>query len=199
MIHFEKIPRVHQNKNGEKMAENRHSIEERVELSLLYDFYGALLKENQRRMFEGSILDDYNLAEIAEDENITRQGVHDAIKRACKQLREYEQKLGLVEKFEKQKELVKKLHIILKGMNIGDEGELEEVYSIIDRDTRRRIRLLPKFKKCQEKYLTYFFCCIILFKVSEKVLCVQILYISICCSVFINKYICSKGGCYGIR
>ncbi len=132
MIHFEKIPIVHQNKNGEKMAENRHSIEERVELSLLYDFYGALLKENQRRMFEASILDDYNLAEIAEDENITRQGVHDAIKRACKQLREYEQKLGLVEKFEKQKELVKKLHIILKGMNIGDEGELEEVYSIID-------------------------------------------------------------------
>ena len=132
MIHFEKIPRVHQNKNGEKMAENRHSIEERVELSLLYDFYGALLKENQRRMFEASILDDYNLAEIAEDENITRQGVHDAIKRACKQLREYEQKLGLVEKFEKQKELVKKLHIILKGMNIGDEGELEEGYSIID-------------------------------------------------------------------
>lgn len=132
MIHFEKIQRVHQNKNGEKMAENRHSIEERVELSLLYDFYGALLKENQRRMFEASILDDYNLAEIAEDENITRQGVHDAIKRACKQLREYEQKLGLVEKFEKQKELVKKLHIILKGMNIGDEGELEEVYSIID-------------------------------------------------------------------
>ena len=132
MIHFEKIPRVHQNKNGEKMAENRHSIEERVELSLLYDFYGALLKENQRRMFEASILDDYNLAEIAEDENITRQGVHDAIKRACKQLREYEQKLGLVEKFEKQKELVKKLHIILKGMNIGAEGELEEVYSIID-------------------------------------------------------------------
>ena len=132
MFHFEKIPRVYQNKNGEKMAENRHSIEERVELSLLYDFYGALLKENQRRMFEASILDDYNLAEIAEDENITRQGVHDAIKRACKQLREYEQKLGLVEKFEKQKELVKKLHIILKGMNIGDEGELEEVYSIID-------------------------------------------------------------------
>lgn len=132
MIHFEKMLRVHQNKNGEKMAENRHSIEERVELSLLYDFYGALLKENQRRMFEASILDDYNLAEIAEDENITRQGVHDAIKRACKQLREYEQKLGLVEKFEKQKELVKKLHIILKGMNIGDEGELEEVYSIID-------------------------------------------------------------------
>ena len=110
------------------MAENGHSIEERVELSLLYDFYGALLKDNQRRMFEASILDDYNLSEIAEDENITRQGVHDAIKRACKQLRGYEEKLGLVAKFEKQKELV---HVILKEMNT-DDGELKEVFSIID-------------------------------------------------------------------
>ena len=114
------------------MAENRHSIEERVELSLLYDFYGALLKDNQRRMFEASILDDYNLTEIAEDENITRQGVHDAIKRACKQLHEYEGKLGLVEKFEKQKKLVKKLHIILQNMNIDNDSELEKVFSIID-------------------------------------------------------------------
>ncbi|MFR2012146.1 MAG: YlxM family DNA-binding protein [Christensenellales bacterium] len=113
------------------MAENGHSIEERVELSLLYDFYGALLKDNQRRMFEASILDDYNLSEIAEDENITRQGVHDAIKRACKQLRGYEEKLGLVAKFEKQKELVKRLHVILKEMNT-DDGELKEVFSIID-------------------------------------------------------------------
>lgn len=47
------------------MAENGHGIEERVELSILYDFYGALLKDNQRRMFEASILDDYNLSEIA--------------------------------------------------------------------------------------------------------------------------------------
>ena len=80
---------------------------------------------------EASILDDYNLSEIAEDENITRQGVHDAIKRACKQLRGYEEKLGLVAKFEKQKELVKKLHVILKEMNT-DDGELKEVFSIID-------------------------------------------------------------------
>ena len=44
------------------MTENRsgHSIEERIELLMLYDFYGALLKENQRRMFEASLLEDYN-------------------------------------------------------------------------------------------------------------------------------------------
>ena len=47
-----------------------NAIEERVELSMLYDFYGALLKENQQRMFEACILDDYGYTEIAEEEGI---------------------------------------------------------------------------------------------------------------------------------
>lgn len=84
-------------------------MEERIELSLLYDFYGALLKENQRRMFEACILEDYNFTEIAEEESISRQGVYDAIKRATKQLRGYEEKLGLVAKFDRQKQQVKEL------------------------------------------------------------------------------------------
>ncbi len=50
-------------------------LEERLELSLLYDFYGALLKENQQRMFEAYILEDYNFSEIAAQEEISRQGV----------------------------------------------------------------------------------------------------------------------------
>ena len=61
-----------------------HTIEERLELSLLYDFYGALLKENQQRMFEASVLEDYNFSEIAQDEGITRQGAYDTVKRATK-------------------------------------------------------------------------------------------------------------------
>ena len=83
------------------MTENRsgHSIEERIELLMLYDFYGALLKENQRRMFEASLLEDYNFSEIAQEEGITRQGAYDIVKRATKQLRIYEEKLGLVAKF----------------------------------------------------------------------------------------------------
>ena len=84
-----------------------NAIEERVELSMLYDFYGALLKENQQRMFEACILDDYGYTEIAEEEGISRQGVYDAIKRASKQLREYEQKLGLVARFQRHKAQVK--------------------------------------------------------------------------------------------
>lgn len=125
------------------MTENKsiHSIEERVELSLLYDFYGALLKENQQRMFEASILEDYNLSEIAHDEGITRQGVHDAIKRASKQLRIYEEKLGLVAKFEEQKRLVKELGDKLKKVNIHEKSsfegqehkdEMKEIFRILE-------------------------------------------------------------------
>lgn len=107
------------------MAEGKkeHSLEERVELSILYDFYGALLKENQQRMFEASVLEDYNLSEIAEEEGITRQGVHDAIKRANKQLRGYEEKLGLVARFEEQKQLLKQLKAQLKEMDIPQEDK----------------------------------------------------------------------------
>lgn len=98
-------------------------MEERLELSILYDFYGALLKENQRRMFEASILEDYNFAEIAQEEGISRQGAYDAIKRASKQLRDYEEKLGLVAKFQKQKELVQQLRDKLEQMEITADSQ----------------------------------------------------------------------------
>lgn len=108
-------------------------LEERVELSLLYDFYGALLKENQQRMFEASILEDYNFTEIAEEEGISRQGAYDAIKRASKQLRGYEEKLGLVAKFEKQKELVKILQEELKALQIPEgEERWKKVFQILE-------------------------------------------------------------------
>ncbi len=108
-------------------------LEERVELSLLYDFYGALLKENQQRMFEASILEDYNFTEIAEEEGISRQGVYDAIKRATKQLRAYEEKLGLVAKFERQKKLVKLLKGDLQQLKVSEGVEhLGRVLDILD-------------------------------------------------------------------
>lgn len=108
-------------------------LEERVMLSLLYDFYGALLKENQRRMFEASVLEDYNFSEIAKEEGISRQGAYDAIKRATRQLREYEEKLGLVARFQRQKELVRELHRKLQGQQVPPEQEASwrEIYRLL--------------------------------------------------------------------
>ncbi len=108
-------------------------LEERVMLSLLYDFYGALLKENQRRMFEASVLEDYNFSEIALEEGISRQGAYDAIKRATKQLKEYEEKLGLVARFQRQKELVRELHRKLQGQQVPPEqtASWREIYRLL--------------------------------------------------------------------
>ena len=108
-------------------------LEERVELSLLYDFYGALLKGNQQRMFEAYILEDYNFSEIASQEGISRQGVYDAIKRATKQLREYEKKLGLAARFEKQKLLAQTLRKEVQDLQMpGEEKRWEKVFKIIE-------------------------------------------------------------------
>ena len=78
-----------------------------VKKSLLFDFYGPLLTEHQRRIYEEVVFDDYSISEIAADEGISRQGVHDMIKRCDKALADYEEKLGLVEKFSKIRELAK--------------------------------------------------------------------------------------------
>ena len=65
----------------------------------LYDFYGELLTEHQKRVYEDVVLNDMSLSEIAEELGISRQGVHDLVKRCDKILAGYEEKLHLVERF----------------------------------------------------------------------------------------------------
>lgn len=107
-------------------------LEERVYLSMLYDFYGALLKENNRRIFEAYIQEDYSISEIAEEMEISRQAVHDAVKRITKQLKGYEEKLGLLERFELQRNEMKRLHECLQEMNISEEDPKgKEIFQIL--------------------------------------------------------------------
>lgn len=68
--------------------------------SILYDYYGDLLKDNQANIINLYYNQDYSLSEIAEDMNISRQGVHDALKRAEKSLIEYEDIMKLHYKYE---------------------------------------------------------------------------------------------------
>lgn len=85
-------------------------MERFVEQTLLYDFYGELLTEHQRRIYEDVVLNDYSLSEVAEELGISRQGVHDNVKRCNKALQEYEDKLHLVEKFVRIKEKIRRIH-----------------------------------------------------------------------------------------
>ena len=68
-------------------------MEKFVEQTLLYDFYGELLTERQQQVYESVVLEDYSLSEVAEDLGISRQGVHDMIKRCNHTLEEYESRL----------------------------------------------------------------------------------------------------------
>lgn len=69
-----------------------------LQISYLLDFYGACLTEKQRSFIELYYDEDLSLSEIAENENITRQGVRDSIKRAENTLLELEEKLGFAKK-----------------------------------------------------------------------------------------------------
>ena len=64
-------------------------MEEKVEQAYLYDFYGELLNEHQRRIYEDFVFNDLSLGEIASCEGISRQGVHDLIKRCNKMLESF--------------------------------------------------------------------------------------------------------------
>ena len=102
-------------------------MERFVEQALLYDFYGELLTENQKNVYGDVILNDYSLSEVAEEKGISRQGVHDLIKRTNKALMEYEEKLHLVEKFLHIKEKVSQIQETV------EQAETIEKHQLIER------------------------------------------------------------------
>ena len=96
-----------------------------LEQALLYDFYGELLTEHQKEIYEQFISEDLSLSEIAETAGISRQGVHDLIKRCNKILEGYEEKLHLVEKFLSIKAKVQRMEELLE-----QEGAYERIEHI---------------------------------------------------------------------
>ena len=96
-----------------------------LEQNLLYDFYGELLTEHQQRVYEDAVYNDMSLSEIAGEQGISRQGVHDLIKRCDKILQDYESKLHLVERFMAAKEKIGEIEQ-LTAENDTDPGERME-------------------------------------------------------------------------
>jgi predicted DNA-binding protein YlxM (UPF0122 family) len=69
------------------------------EQTLLYDFYGELLTDHQKQIYEEVVMNDYSLSEVAREYDISRQGVHDLIRRIDKSLEEYEEKAASCQTF----------------------------------------------------------------------------------------------------
>ena len=95
-------------------------MEKIVAQGLLYDFYGELLTEHQRRVYEDVVFNDMSLSEIAEEQGISRQGVHDMIRRCNRTLEEYEEKLHLVEKFLNIRSQVMEIHELAGNYHAED-------------------------------------------------------------------------------
>lgn len=106
-------------------------MEEKIEQAYLYDFYGELLNEHQRRIYEDFIFNDLSLGEIANEEGISRQGVHDMIKRCTKALESYEEKLHLIQKFQSAKNKVEQIRSLTKEFHQNqNEAIMEEIEQI---------------------------------------------------------------------
>lgn len=99
-------------------------MERIVEQSLLYDFYGELLNEHQREIYEDAVFQDLSLSEIAQDKGISRQAVHDVIKRCNVALEEYEGKLHLLKRFLAVKENVRQIQVLAKEYEQNRNHEL---------------------------------------------------------------------------
>ncbi len=106
-------------------------MEEKVEQTYLYDFYGELLNEHQRDVYEKFVFEDLSLGEIAAEMGISRQGVHDLIKRCTKTLEGYEEKLHLIEKFLAAKNKVEQIHQLARDFHqTKNEAVMEEIEQI---------------------------------------------------------------------
>lgn len=106
-----------------------------LEISLLLDFYGDMLTDKQRDVVELYYDEDLSLAEIASHSGITRQGVRDSIKRAEGQLLDYEERLGLADRFRRIQLRLDEIADLAKDIErINDRfGASSEVYSKTER------------------------------------------------------------------
>ncbi len=107
------------------------SMDDILRRSLLFDFYGELLTEHQKEVYEAFDSDDMSLSEIAEEYGISRQGVHDLIKRTNHTLEMYEEKLGLVDRFMAMRETLKEIDVIASEMYTPDGDRISSLVEIL--------------------------------------------------------------------
>ena len=116
------------------LSMENNDIEKYINQGILYDFYGKLLTVHQQRIYEDVVFNDLSLIEIAENEGISRQGVSDLIKRCNKSLVSYEEKLGLIKKFDETKSYVKEIQRIVGiYQNIKDEKLITEINELLSK------------------------------------------------------------------
>lgn len=96
-------------------------MEDAVKISILLELYGKLLTEKQYSLLDDYYNNDLGLSEIAENEGITRQAVRDNLKKGENNLLEYEEKIGLLKKFEMRKNEINNILEELENLKLNSE------------------------------------------------------------------------------
>lgn len=110
-------------------------MEHFVWINLLYDFYGQMLTSKQRQAIEWYFGHDLSLSEIAEELEISRQAVHDLLKRSQQALENCEAKLGLVKRFSEQQDRIRELKQLLTGMGVPEDPSWQRVQQLLQEIT----------------------------------------------------------------
>lgn len=113
------------------MQEN--SLEQRIRLGRLFDVYGGLLTEKQQKCMQLYFCDDLSLAEIADELEVSRQAIHDLIKRVEHTLERYESKLAVLTHDENNRQQLLEANQLLKGYLAKNKTseDLEQVRRIL--------------------------------------------------------------------
>ena len=108
------------------------TMDKNIEIGLLMDFYGELLTDRQKDIMDLYYNDNLSLSEIAEEIEISKQGVQDNIKRAEKSLYEVEDKLGVLKRFQNRSEKINSaLKILEEVKQTCEDNRLIKIEDIL--------------------------------------------------------------------
>ena len=107
-------------------------MEKIVEQGLLYDFYGELLTDHQRKVYEDAVYNDLSLVEIAEEYDISKQGVHDLLKRCTNSLEGYEKRLHMIERTDRIRKQLYELKAVAADDAVKDSELRDRVLKAVE-------------------------------------------------------------------
>lgn len=108
-------------------------FEKKIHIDALFELYGGLLTDKQSEIMDLYCNMDYSLGEISELLSISRQAVHDAIKKAEKSLEKYEEKLGLMKRLEDKTKILERVReLVIQYEDTHQIACLEQIKSLVE-------------------------------------------------------------------
>lgn len=101
--------------------------------TLLFDFYGELLTAHQQEVYQEVVFNDVSFSELAQSEHVSRQSIHELVRKCDRLLEAYEEKLHLVSRFESIKANVGKIRQEVMLSDENGPASREAILEITDR------------------------------------------------------------------